>query len=113
MRKDFPQKWTEKVLKIDGLEDKWSTVKNKLKEVESIYVPSRTYDSNLARDRHRLIKLDEGTKMAIKKKNRSWSRYMETKNSDKLQEYKKWRNKVQCLTRKLQKKRGKRHSRSS
>ncbi|XP_076037549.1 uncharacterized protein LOC143022998 [Oratosquilla oratoria] len=93
MRKDFPQKWTEKVLKIDGLEDKWSTVKNKLKEVESIYVPSRTYDSNLARDRHRLIKLDEGTKMAIKKKNRSWSRYMETKNSDKLQEYKKWRNK--------------------
>ena len=71
----------------------------KIKEVEKQYVPPRTPCRKKGTK-----PLDQETVKLIKHKHRAWTRYLETRDASKYQEYTRLRNKVRNRTRNITKK---------
>ena len=68
---------------------KWDILLNKIKEVERKYVPV----SPPHRRKGNML-LDKDTVRLIKQKHRTWTRYIETRDASKFQEYSRLRNQV-------------------
>ena len=80
----------------------WQIFVKKLKEAEDKYIPVLKIRPNKPNKKSHNLALDKNTREAIHKKQRKWQRYMETKDEEKLKEYRRQRNKVRAMTRKLQ-----------
>ena len=63
------------------------------------YIPTKTVRAN----KNHLPGIGATEKRAMNKRNRAWTRYMETRSATKYGEYTKLRNKVKSLTRKARK----------
>ncbi|KAK4321900.1 hypothetical protein Pmani_007363 [Petrolisthes manimaculis] len=102
MRMEITEEWKVNVMSLGRTEEKWKQLKEKLKEIESLYVPVKHINENKLPKKYD-APIDQHTKEEVKKKNRCWQRYIETRDPEKYQAYTRQRNKVRKLTRKAQK----------
>lgn len=93
--------WTAKLEQINDVNSMWSTFEQIVNAAQNDCVPNKyVWRSN---KRHP-VPLDPSTVAEIKKKHRSWTRYMETNDEGKLRAYKKVRNKLRNITRRSRRK---------
>ena len=83
----------------DNVNDQWEILKTVLKLLEDKYVPQK----EVSNYRKGNFPLNANTRKLIRRKNRLWTRSIETRDGTKYLEYCKSRNKIQALTRKLRK----------
>jgi len=102
MRKEFTEDWYKQLEELESVEEKWQHFVKKLKTKELIHVPNKLVDKLADRKKFKTT-LDNKTIEAVKKKDRCWRRYMETNDAGKHREYRKKRNQVRAMTRKIQK----------
>jgi len=82
-----------------NVNEQWKVFKDRVYEIQDKYVPKRKPRSS--QEKKGKTNVDFKTLKVIKKKHRSWTRFMETRDDDKYKEYCKYRNQVvKDLTRK-------------
>ncbi|VDI46292.1 Hypothetical predicted protein [Mytilus galloprovincialis] len=86
------------IMKEKSTNEQWIFFKDKLLELQSKHIPHKKIGQS--RKKNKAVGLNQETLKAIRKKHRCWTRYMETKSSEKYREFCKTRNKVKKLTRK-------------
>ena len=101
MRKECSDiNWEEKFKDCkDNVNDQWEILKTVLRLLEDKYVPQK----EVSNYRKGNFPLNANTRKLIRRKNRLWTRYIETRDGTKYLEYCKSRNKIRALTRKLRK----------
>ena len=97
MKKDMSKDW-KTILDNKDVEEQWKIILNALETTIKKNVPSRSFDTG-----NHPLPIDNKNKAEIRKKHRMWSRYIETKDSEKKKKYNRQRNKVRGITRKLKK----------
>ena len=85
----------------ESVDDQWDKFKCIIKEAELKHIPNKIFNNSVKK---RSIPADPVLIEARKKKNRTWTRYIETRDPDKYKEYTRQRNKVKSLSRKAHKK---------
>ena len=94
--------WTEKLDPSSyDPESKWKIFKDTLETAKNKYVPHKSIEQSVKKSRTG-APVDRQIIKASRKKNRAWTRYMETRDPGKHREFTKQRNKVRKMTRKLQ-----------
>ena len=98
--------WTRELYKRKNINEQWLFIKETLNTAIKKHIPRRTVR---ARGKKGKGQLDKKTREIIRKKHRAWQRYRESQFIDetKLQIYRRLRNKVRKITRRLQKNREK------
>ena len=87
----------------EDINHQWNYFMDTLKEAQDKYVPSKVITPSGKRKRHPGTAFDSNVIRKIKKKHRSWQRYMETKSGEKYAEYRKLSNQVKKLTKNAKK----------
>ena len=92
MRKEFSDiDWEEKFKDCkDNVNDQWEILKTVLKLLEDKYIPQK----EVSNYRKGNFPLNANTRKLIGRKNRLWTRYIETRDGTKYLEYCKSRNKT-------------------
>lgn len=71
MKEEITQDWKNSILSLRGTEEKWCLFRDKLKNLESKFVPVKMFkEDNDRKERH--TPLDRETQEAIRKKHRCW-----------------------------------------
>lgn len=84
----------------DNVEEQLKMITENLQLAKQKFIPSKIIDT--AGQRQYNTPLDMKTRQAVRKKHRTWQRYIETMDQQKYKEYARARNKAKSMTRKLQ-----------
>ncbi len=113
MRSDMRIDWMERLdPNCEDPDKKWKIFKDLLDSAKTKNVPHKNVDP-AAKKRRTGAPVDRHIIKASRKKNRTWTRYMETRDPAKHREFTKQRNKVKQMTRKLQREVEKKISRNA
>ena len=93
--------WENILDPINDINEQWSMFTKILETLVDKHIPQKNITCN--DNKHKGITLDSETRKLIKRKDRLWTRYMETRETDKYLQYCKIRNKVRKMTRKNRK----------
>jgi hypothetical protein len=98
IRRELNLDWQEVLGQVDqDINAMWGVFEETVRSAQNSFVPNK--EVNPAKKKWR-IPLDHKTVELVKKKHRAWQRYMETREREKLQEFRRIRNKVRKATRK-------------
>ena len=75
----------------------WNNFEEKISEVQDSCIPHKMFDTNR---KNWQLPVNQDVREIIRKKHRLWTRYIETRDQEKHQAYKKIRNKLRNITRK-------------
>ena len=96
-RQDMDQDWEEMLRNCNqDIDDAWCTFKDFFNTCKNKHVPHKEIEP---KTKKWSIPFNDDLLKDIKRKHRSWNRFLETRSEDKLKEYKKYSNKVRNLTR--------------
>ena len=85
---------------MDNVDEQWKIFREVYDEAHSTCIPHKQIKLKQSPWQ---VPMDEAVVKKIKQKNRSWTRYMETRSQEKLQEYKRFRNQTRNLVRRAKK----------
>ena len=104
MRQELENGW-DQIEEIDTIDGKWEYMRNRIQLAAEKFIPKKREGCG----KRGGIPLSRELRKLIRKKNTSWQRYMETKNTDdrdegnnKFRQYRKIRNRVRKMTRKAE-----------
>jgi hypothetical protein len=91
--------WEQEFQNLTSIDDMYERLERHYHQGCAEYIPTKTVRAN----KNHLSGIGATEKRAMNKRNRAWTRYMETRSATKYREYTKLRNKVKSLTRKARK----------
>ena len=93
--------WEKDIRNRRNINDKWNYIKQKIQDSCDAHIPKRKFNPNKKVKFKNSLDLKSIAK--IKKKHKSWKKYMNNRTSDNYKEFCKMRNQVRNLTRKAKK----------